>query len=303
MSNRSRICALVLPALSVLLLNACATSSIPQANETNLSGDDFNHQLARNYRDFANFEANEMYDWSDAALYADKAMAAAAGTPPSPDDMSGRSIKGADKVAELRKARSRLMAMLAAGAAQKVPADAASAQANFDCWVEQQEEGWQVADIAACKDEFWRAMQMTETAMLPEPAPRPTAQIMPAQPAAAAAPQSTAYLVFFDWNKSTLTADANLVIERAVRSLAATGGSIHLIGHTDSSGSDAYNMKLSQRRAEMVRKELIARGVAPSNLTIEWVGEGRQRVLTANGVRESRNRWVGIDIQTSLTSR
>ena len=295
----SKMIRLAVVALPAMALMAC-TSSIPRMNAVDMTGDDFNHHLARNYKTFSNYEYDEMYDRADAVLYAEKAMAAAAGTPPNPDDLKNRSIEGADKVAELQTARARLMQSLAAGAAQKSRINAANAQANFDCWAEQQEEGFQHDHIAACKDGFHSAMLATETAMAPAPAQRPMAQRAAPKPAPA---QPATYRVFFDWDRSALTNGGRELVDRAIQSSRATGHDIHLIGHTDSSGSDAYNMGLSQRRADAVTNYLVANGVARSAITSEARGERDALTGTGDGVREPQNRRVSIELTTRVAGR
>jgi OOP family OmpA-OmpF porin len=285
-----------------MLLGACSTSRVPEMNTVSMGGDSFDRNLARNYKDFSNYEAYEMYDWSDAVVYADKSMAAADGKPVTPDDLSGRNIKGADKVAELRTGRTRLMQALGDGAAKKTPVNAARAQADFDCWAEQQEEGWQVDHIAACKDGFWRALLATETAMAPPPAQLIVTERAIANPAASEAAQPRPYLVFFDWDKSGLTPEAQSMLDQVVQRIRATGHDVRLIGHADASGSDAYNMVLSQERAEGVKNHLIANGIAPNTIDTKWVGESEPIVATADGVREPKNRWVAIDVRTATVS-
>jgi OOP family OmpA-OmpF porin len=298
-------------AVSGFLLAACSTTHVPQMNETDLSGNDFNHELAQNYKKFANFEAYDMYDWSDAVVYADKSMASAKGNPPMPDDMSSRNIDGENHVVELKAARVRLMQAFASGAKQKAPASAATAQANFDCWVEQQEEGWQVEHIAACKGEFWQAMLATEKTMEPVPvamAPKADPKPEPKRVAQTVEPvtdemdnmRQYPYLVFFDWDKSNLLESATDVLEQVVRRAKETGNGIHLVGHADTSGGSAYNMKLSQNRTEVVKRHLIAHGIPEGSITTRWVGESEPLVSTPDGVREPQNRWVGVDLKTQL---
>jgi outer membrane protein OmpA-like peptidoglycan-associated protein len=65
-------------------------------------------------------------------------------------------------------------------------------------------------------------------------------------------------------------------------------------GYTDSSGSPAYNLKLSQRRADSVAKELVSDGVQRSEIDIHGYGETHPLVPTADGVREPQNRRVEI---------
>lgn len=280
-------------AVPPMLLMACTSSHVPPMNAINMAGDDFDNRLARDYRVLANYESDEMYDFKDANLYADKATASAGGRSPAPDDLSTRRIEGAQNVTELQTARGRLMQSLAAGAAQKSPYNAASAQSNFDCWAEQQEEGHQLDHIAACKNGFQQAMDATETAMAPTPV--------------ANAPETTTrpefFRVLFDWDRSALTADTRRVIDQAIERSRSQGQGIRLIGHTDSTGGDAYNMRLSQRRADAVKAYLIANGIPSRTITTVARGERDLQVETAEDVREAQNRSVSIGFSTRQTAQ
>jgi outer membrane protein OmpA-like peptidoglycan-associated protein len=67
-----------------------------------------------------------------------------------------------------------------------------------------------------------------------------------------------------------------------------------VVGHTDKVGSDATNDVLSRQRAEVVRKALIGRGIAPENVVAIGRGKREPVVPTADGVAEARNRRVEI---------
>ncbi|MBC8145099.1 MAG: PD40 domain-containing protein [bacterium] len=73
------------------------------------------------------------------------------------------------------------------------------------------------------------------------------------------------------------------VIENAARFLSrmrtSDGFSVQIAGHTDPIGSDAFNLNLGRRRAEFVRRELIARGVNPAMLAVSTEGEGRKLAM------------------------
>jgi outer membrane protein OmpA-like peptidoglycan-associated protein len=102
-------------------------------------------------------------------------------------------------------------------------------------------------------------------------------------------------LVFFDWDKSAITAEAAAILDRAAEQFAATGQtSVALAGHADKSGKDDYNVKLSQRRADAVKAYLAGKGVPADAMGTEAFGEGRPLVDTADGVREPQNRRVEI---------
>jgi hypothetical protein len=120
-----------------------------------------------------------------------------------------------------------------------------------------------------------------------------------ALPPAAAVPPPVApartYLVFFDWDRADLTTRARqIVAEAAQASTHVAVTRIDVNGYTDSSGSPAYNLKLSQRRADSVAKELVSDGVQRSEIDIHGYGETHPLVPTADGVREPQNRRVEI---------
>jgi outer membrane protein OmpA-like peptidoglycan-associated protein len=103
------------------------------------------------------------------------------------------------------------------------------------------------------------------------------------------------YIVFFDWDKSTITPEAATILDSAI---AAYGNCkqmpIKLAGHADRSGSDQYNMDLSSRRDDSVRAYLTDHGLPDGAMTGQAYGETMPRVATADGVREAQNRRVEI---------
>jgi OOP family OmpA-OmpF porin len=123
--------------------------------------------------------------------------------------------------------------------------------------------------------------------------PRP-APIMAAPVAAAPAPART-YLVFFDWDRADLTDRARQIIaEAATNARAVSATRIEVSGHADRTGTAQYNQRLSVRRAEAVAGELVRRGIARNEITIQGFGFDRPLVPTAMGVREPQNRRVEI---------
>jgi ABC-type transporter MlaC component len=129
-----------------------------------------------------------------------------------------------------------------------------------------------------------------------------------AQSQAATAPSpsmaQTPPLVFFDWDKSDLSPQAMATINQAATAYKASGSArIMTVGNTDTSGSTDYNMALSVRRADAVKRALIQNGVPAA--AIETAGRGQMNLLvpTADGVREPQNRRVelaGLQGQASV---
>ncbi|HTW70815.1 MAG TPA: OmpA family protein [Acetobacteraceae bacterium] len=123
----------------------------------------------------------------------------------------------------------------------------------------------------------------------PAPAPAPMAAPAPmVQPA-------RSYLVFFDWDKATLTDRARQIIhEAAENSTHVKVTRIEVNGYTDTSGTPQYNMGLSIRRADAVKAELIRDGVPAGEIMTQGFGETHLLVPTGPGVREPQNRRVEI---------
>ena len=74
---------------------------------------------------------------------------------------------------------------------------------------------------------------------------------------------------------------------------------IRVVGHTDTSGSAAYNLRLSQRRAQDALNELVRQGIDRAIITSEGKGETEPFVQTGDGVREQLNRRTEVLIQLS----
>jgi outer membrane protein OmpA-like peptidoglycan-associated protein len=111
------------------------------------------------------------------------------------------------------------------------------------------------------------------------------------------------YMVFFDFNKSDLTPQATAIVDQAAKNAApANATEITVAGHTDTVGSDAYNMRLSRRRAESVAAELEKQGIASSEIEIVAKGKHDLLVPTGDGVREPQNRRVTIVYGGNVTS-
>ncbi|OHE62340.1 MAG: hypothetical protein A2X71_06540 [Thiobacillus sp. GWE1_62_9] len=144
-----------------------------------------------------------------------------------------------------------------------------------------------------------------QVAAAPEPAPAYVAPPAPAPayvapaPAPVVAPPPPQKLVLegvnFDFDKSTLRQEDIAIIDRDVTSLDTWGNvNIEVAGHTDSRGSDAYNMKLSQERAEAVRNYLISKGIAADRLTAKGYGESQPVADNATDEGRAQNRRVEL---------
>jgi outer membrane protein OmpA-like peptidoglycan-associated protein len=119
--------------------------------------------------------------------------------------------------------------------------------------------------------------------------------LAPPPPPQPAAPVEREFLVFFGFNKSVLTPQALETVRQAATAATQMGtANIRVVGHTDRSGSLSYNKALSLRRAEVVKKALVAEGVMGSAISLRGRGESEPLVQTADGMREPQNRRVQI---------
>ena len=137
---------------------------------------------------------------------------------------------------------------------------------------------------------------------MPEPEPEePVARAAPRKPVAAPAPEpdiSRNFIVFFDWNRATITSLAQNIINSAVaESKRVNKVRIKLTGHADRSGTTRYNQRLSMRRANAVRQSLQRLGIAANDIAIFAKGESDPLVTTSDGVREPQNRRVEIILE------
>jgi len=119
-----------------------------------------------------------------------------------------------------------------------------------------------------------------------------------AAPIAPVAPPPMArrvFLVFFDWDRDTITPDGSRVIQQAADAFrSGTPVQLQVTGYTDASGSAGYNQRLSERRANNVANALARMGVPRNAMAVNGRGKADQRVPTADGVREPQNRRVEI---------
>jgi len=140
-----------------------------------------------------------------------------------------------------------------------------------------------------------------QIAAAPEPvavapaAPAP-AYVAPAPTPAPAPPQKLVLEgVNFDFDKATLRQEDIAIIDRDITSLDEWGNvNIEVAGHTDSRGSDAYNMNLSQQRAEAVRNYLVSKGIAADRLSARGYGESQPVADNATDEGRFKNRRVEL---------
>jgi len=127
----------------------------------------------------------------------------------------------------------------------------------------------------------------------PAPAPAPVA---PA-PAPVASKVTFAADAFFDFDKSVLKPEGKAKLDELASKVQGINLEVIVaVGHTDSVGSDAYNQKLSERRAQAVKAYLESKGIDKSRVYTE--GKGEKQPVADNKTKEGRaqNRRVEIEV-------
>ena len=103
--------------------------------------------------------------------------------------------------------------------------------------------------------------------------------------------------MYFPFDQSILTTDAQAVVQQAAQyAMSGAATQVTVIGHADTSGSLAYNVRLSERRAKAVADALVGLGVNQGVMQVDWKGETEPAVATGDGVKEPLNRRSTISI-------
>ena len=208
------------------------------------------------------------------------------------------------------------VASLFATAALACSVTAVSAQ-TVDNWVNGQGLPWKNGTNELCwRDGVWTPatglagcdgvpVPTPAPAPMPAPAPAPAATPAPAPapaPAAViAAPTSEkvtfAADAFFDFDKAVLKPEGRAKLDDLVSKMSGLNLEVIIaVGHTDSVGSDAYNQRLSVRRADAVKDYLVTKGVEKNRVYTE--GKGEKQPVADNKTAEGRakNRRVEIEV-------
>jgi outer membrane protein OmpA-like peptidoglycan-associated protein len=128
----------------------------------------------------------------------------------------------------------------------------------------------------------------------PKPAPPP-----PPPPPPAPKVERTIILddVLFDFDKSTIKPEAAQILDRLVAFMNENRASrVALSGHTDNIGTEAYNLKLSDRRWMSVRDYAVRKGVEGGRVSGQGFGESKPIASNATAEGRAKNRRVEIKV-------
>ncbi|NHZ35977.1 OmpA family protein [Massilia rubra] len=153
------------------------------------------------------------------------------------------------------------------------------------------------------------------SAPMPAPAPAPMPEATPApapapMPAPAPAPVpvsekvSFAAEALFDFDKSVVKPEGKAALDDLLNKLQGMNTEVMVtVGHTDSVGSDAYNQKLSLRRAEAVKAYIVSKGVETSRVYTEGKGESQPVADNKSAEGRAKNRRVTVEVVGTRTAK
>ena len=155
---------------------------------------------------------------------------------------------------------------------------------------------WTPADaVPGCDGEIAKpapAPAPVVAAPAPTPAPPP-----PPPPAPVSEKVTFAADAFFDFDKSVLKPEGKAKLDDLASKLQGMNLEVIIaVGHTDSIGTDAYNQKLSVRRAEAVKGYLVSKGIEANRVYTEGKGEKQPVADNKTAAGRAKNRRVEIEV-------
>jgi len=298
----------ILTLIVVVVLTGCSgMDAIDTLNKSQAVGSPFTKYLAAEYRELANSLHNTgFFGISDTTHFARKGLAAVEGVVVMPEVLEDWNLSD-EGIVEITQARIELITALNNRGRVLAPGLSAVAQSSFDCWATQQEKYWDTG--VPCRDRFIAVMKQLNATLTPAEPPVAVVSAAPVEEFPAPVSevsrgemvplQQATFLVFFDWDKYNLSNSANDVLSAVSKEIKDRDdvNQIVIIGHTDTSGSDRYNKKLSIRRGNAVRKNLLSHGFPSQKIRVEGRGEEDLLIKTPDNVRESENRRAQITLE------
>ena len=294
---------LLLPIIFLLIfLGGCSASYKQLSTMENKEPKNFQEHLLSEYKKRASFEAEEMHDWNSAKLYSEKALKSLETDEIYPEEISYWKIPE-ENINEIKIAYDNLMTIYK-DAKNIDPFNLARAISSLDCWSEQQEENWQTWDINSCKNDFLNAMHNIYEKISSQENEQETSNNKDNNLENETKNEVTIVtknknkelmqIIYFDFDKFNLSEVSKDKIKKFLNNYGSVISDYLVVGHTDTKGTNKYNLSLSIKRAEVVKEILINNGIKQSNIKILGKGEESLAVDTPDDTKQPANRRVEI---------
>ena len=262
----------------------------------------FQQYLLYNYQQNASFEAEEMHDWNSAKLYSEKALRANDGANIYPEKISYWKIPK-NRLENITKGYENLISIYEK-ALIKDPKNLAKAISSLDCWAEQEEEKWQSWDIERCKNNFLRSMHNIYNNLLEEDTEIEQTKVISKKinkkNQVAIVTQNEIkelmQIIYFDFDDFDLCQFSLNTLKNFINKNKKDLSKFIIFGHTDTKGSNEYNLRLSIKRAEAVKKILLSLGISEKNLSVIGKGENKLAIITPDNTKHPANRRAEVKI-------
>jgi len=294
---------LLIPIFSLLIfLGGCSASYKQLSTMKSKEPKNFQEHLLSEYKKRAIFEAEEMHDWNSAKLYSEKALKSLETDEIYPEEISNWKIP-AENISEIQIAYDNLITIYKD--AKKIdPYNLARAISSLDCWSEQQEENWQTWDISSCRNDFLNAMHNIYKKISAQKNELETSNNKDnnlenetkneVTIVTKDANKELMQIIYFDFDKFSLSEVGKEKIKNFLNNYANVINEYLVVGHTDTKGTNEYNLSLSVKRAEVVKEILINYGINQSSIKILGKGEESLAVDTPDDTKQPANRRVEI---------
>ncbi|MDC3056371.1 OmpA family protein [Pelagibacteraceae bacterium] len=294
---------LLLPIIFLLIfLGGCSASYKQLSKMENKEPKNFQEHLLSEYKKRASFEAEEMHDWNSAKLYSEKALKSLETDEIYPEEISYWKIPE-ENINEIKIAYDNLMTIYE-DAKNIDPFNLARAISSLDCWSEQQEENWQTWDINSCKNDFLNAMHNIYEKISTQENEQETSDNKDNNLENETKDEVTIVtknenkelmqIIYFDFDQFNLSEVSKDKIKKFLNNYGSDINEYLVVGHTDTKGTNKYNLSLSIKRAEVVKEILINYGINQSSIKILGKGEESLAVDTPDDTKQPANRRVEI---------
>jgi len=192
-----------------------------------------------------------------------------------------------------------LSVVAAAGLALSTASFHVAAQSKDGHWTDAADMVWKDGSGMCWKAGYWTpamAIEECDPDLMKKEGPAPSPKAAP-RPRPVANKVTLAADVLFDFDKSVIKPEGRARLDDLVSKIGGINLEVVIaIGHTDSIGSNAYNQKLSVRRAESVKAYLVSKGIPANRIYTE--GKGESQPVASNKTKEGRakNRRVEIEV-------